>query len=229
MADTKKLCIAIDGPAASGKSTTARLLAKELGYIYIDTGAMYRAATLAVLNKKINPAENEKVNAVVKESDINIKIINGEQHTFLDGEDVSTKIRTPQIDKNISAVATNPDVRKIMVKQQQRLAATGGVVMDGRDIGTVVLPDADLKIFMVASIEARALRRKLDHSEHKLTLDEIKKDIEQRDYADMNRQDSPLMKAKDAVELDNSDLTIEQQVQKILEWIRSAQGESHPE
>lgn len=219
MTPTRKLCIAIDGPAASGKSTTARLLAKRLGYIYIDTGAMYRAATLAVLQKNIDPADPDSVSRVVSQSEISIKIVNGEQHTFLNGQDVSAKIRTPQIDQHISMIATNPAVRKIMVKQQKRLAEQGGVVMDGRDIGTVVLPDADLKVFMVASIEARAKRRQADHSEHNLSLDQIKKEIERRDHADMNRKDSPLVKADDARELDNSYLSIEQQVSTILQWI----------
>ena len=215
----KKLSIAIDGPAASGKSTTARLLAKKLGYIYIDTGAMYRAATLAVLKKDINPEDSKNAGKAVAESEISIKIILQEQHTFLDGEDVSKKIRTPEIDRNISVIATNTDIRKIMVAQQQRLAEQGGVVMDGRDIGTVVLPDADLKVFMIASIEARAKRRLQDQAEHNLTLQEIKDDIERRDFADMNRSDGPLKKAEDARELDNSNLSIDDQVDQIYKWV----------
>lgn len=215
----KKLCIAIDGPAASGKSTTARLLAKKLGYIYIDTGAMYRAATLAVLKRGIDPNDSKSASLAVAESTISIQIIQGEQHTFLDGKDVSKEIRTPEIDRNISVIATNTEIRKIMVAQQRRLAEQGGVVMDGRDIGTVVLPDADLKVFMVASIEARALRRLQDQAEHNLSLREIKDDIERRDFADMNRSDSPLKKAGDARELDNSHLAINDQVELIYKWV----------
>ena len=140
------LTIAIDGPAASGKSTTARLLAKQLGYIYIDTGAMYRAATLAVLDSNADPLDKNAVADVVRRSNIELKIQKGIQHTFLDGRDVSDHIRTPQIDKAINNISTNAEVRKIMVEYQRKTAGQGGVVMDGRDIGTVVLPDADLKV-----------------------------------------------------------------------------------
>jgi cytidylate kinase len=215
-----KLTIAIDGPAASGKSTTARLLAQKLGYIYIDTGAMYRAATLAVLKKNIEPSDQKKVVEVIRNSTIELKIIAGIQHTYLDGNDVSNKIRTPQIDKAINDISTNADVRKIMVNYQRETAQQGGVVMDGRDIGTVVLPDADLKIFMKASIEARAQRRKKDHSAHNISLEEIKEEITRRDHSDMTRKESPLAKAKDARELDNSNLSIDQQVNIILGWIK---------
>jgi CMP/dCMP kinase len=218
---TRKLTIAIDGPAASGKSTTARLLAEKLGYIYIDTGAMYRAASLAAVNSAINPADPGAVTDVVKKSDIQLKIIDGVQHTFLNGDDVSDKIRTPAIDKIIHFISSNADVRKIMVKYQRRTAEQGGVVMDGRDIGTVVLPDADLKVFMEASIEARARRRKKDHSAHNLSFDEIKEEITRRDHSDMTRKESPLVKAADARELDNSELTVDQQVNTILNWIET--------
>lgn len=219
--DSKKLTIAIDGPAASGKSTTARLLAKHLGYIYIDTGAMYRAATLAVLNSDINPQDRASVAGVVEDSTIGLKIIDGVQHTYLNEEDVTDKIRTPQIDRVISTIATNADVRKIMVRHQRATAGQGGVVMDGRDIGTVVLPDADLKVFMKASIEARAKRRMKDQAEHNISLEEIKEDITRRDHLDMNRDESPLVKATDAIELDNSNMTIEEQVKTILSWIKA--------
>lgn len=217
----KKYTIAIDGPAASGKSTTARLVAKQLGYLYIDTGAMYRAATLAVLNADINPFDKDAVAKIIEKSTIDLKMIGDTQHTFLEGADVSHKIRSPQIDKAISNIATNAVVRKIMVKQQQTMAKQGGIVMDGRDIGTVVLPDADIKIFMRASIDARAQRRMKDHSGLNISLDEIKKDIAHRDYLDMTRKESPLKKADDAVELDTSDLTIKEQVTKILDLIES--------
>jgi len=217
----KKAIIAIDGPAASGKSTTARLLAKKLGYIYIDTGAMYRALTLAVLRAHVNPDDPQAVADVAGKSSIDLKIIDGVQHTFLDGSDVSQLIRTPQIDQAISAIATNPRVRQLMVGQQRELAAAGGIVMDGRDIGTVVLPNADLKVFMNASIDARAHRRLKEqgNTDKNLTLEAIRNDIEKRDHADRTRSDGPLLQAADAILLDNSKLTIEQQVEKILSWL----------
>lgn len=216
----KKINIAIDGPAASGKSTTARLLAKQLGYIYIDTGAMYRAATLAVINAEADPANKDTVAKIVEKSKIELKMIDDTQHTFLNKKDVSREIRSPHIDKAISNIATNAAVRKIMVKQQRFMADRGGIVMDGRDIGTVVLPDADIKIFMRASIDARAQRRMKDHSAHGISLDEIKNDIARRDHLDITRKESPLKKADDAIELDTSSLTIEEQVKIILDIIK---------
>jgi len=221
MNSSKKLTIAIDGPAASGKSTTARLLAKKLGYVYIDTGAMYRAVTLAVLQKGANPAEQEEAIEITKESLIELKIINGVQQTFLNGIDVSDDIRSPQIDMAVSQIATNAEIRRIMVKQQQQMAQEGGIVMDGRDIGTVVLPNADLKVFMIASIEARAKRRLKDQQDHSISLEEIKQDIERRDHIDSTRKDGPLKKAGDAQELDNSFLSIEEQIDIILKWVDS--------
>ncbi len=217
----KKLIIAIDGPAASGKSTTAKILAKKLGYIYFDTGAMYRAVTLAVTQKGVDFNDREKVVETAAKSNIELKIINSSQHTFLNNEDVSRKIRTPQIDQNVTHIATNSGVRKIMVKLQRKLAEQGGVVMDGRDIGTVVLPDADLKVFMQATIEARAKRRLGDQAKHNISLADIKQDITRRDHADTTRADSPLKKAADAIELDTSDLTINQQVEHIMQWINN--------
>lgn len=220
MADKKKLTIALDGTAASGKSTTAKILAKKLGYIYFDTGAMYRAVTLAVKMANVDFADKDLVVEVAGKSKIELKNINSSQHTFLNNEDVSRKIRTPQIDLNVTHIATNSGVRKIMVKLQRELAKQGGVVMDGRDIGTVVLPNADLKVFMVATIEARAMRRMGDLSTHDITLEEIKQDIARRDHADSTRKNSPLRKADDAHELDTSNLSIDQQVEKILQWVK---------
>ena len=221
----KKLTIAIDGPAASGKSTTARLLAKKLGYVYIDTGAMYRAATLAVLQKGIDPQKEKEAVRIVNESSIDLKIINGVQHTFLMGIDVGSEIRSPKIDLAVSLIATNGAIRKIMVRQQRRMAEKGGIVMDGRDIGTVVLPNADLKVFMIASIEARSKRRFKDQQGHSVSLQEIRKDIERRDRVDSTRKDGPLKKAGDAKELDNSLLSIDKQVDIILGWVKTVMPE----
>lgn len=224
MKSPKKLTIAIDGPAASGKSTTAKILAKRLGYIYFDTGAMYRAVTLAVQNDKVNPDDKEQVARSAEKNKIHLKITDSEQHTFLNDKDVSHLIRTPQIDLYVSIIANNSAVRKVLVKHQKSMAKAGGIVMDGRDIGTVVLPDADLKVYLFASIEARAQRRLKDQADHDLSFEEIKRDIARRDHNDMTREDSPLKQAHDARLLDNSHMSIEEQVEKILQWIREIEN-----
>ncbi len=218
----KKISIAIDGPAASGKSTTARLVAKKLGYIYIDTGAMYRAATLAVLRSGIDIDDARLVEECVNNNQIIIRVQNGEQHTFLNEEDVSAQIRTPEINRAISAVSSYKGVREIMVRQQRRLAAKGGVVMDGRDIGTVVLPHAELKVFLIASLEERAKRRlkELQQQGETVTLDEVIREIRRRDKLDASRSQAPLKQAEDARLLDTTNLSIEEQVEKIYQWAK---------
>ncbi len=218
----KKINIAIDGPAASGKSTTAKLLAEKLGFIYVDTGAMYRAATLAVLRNNIDPQNKEAVINCLKDTDISIKRINGEQRTYLNDEDVSDLLRSPEINRAISAVASYPKVREIMVKQQRRLAEGGGVIMDGRDIGTVVLPQADLKVFMIADLRERALRRlkEMKKAGQNIELQDVIEEIKRRDELDATRSAGPLKKASGARELDTSALTIEQQVEQIARWAR---------
>ncbi|MCD6374717.1 MAG: (d)CMP kinase [Caldisericaceae bacterium] len=216
----EKIRIAIDGPAASGKSTTARLLAKKLGYLYIDTGAMYRAATLSVLRAGIDIHDEQAVVEHVKKIKISLKIIDGVQRTFLNGENVSGLIRTPEINQVISVISSYPGVRQVLIEQQRQLAREGGVVMDGRDIGTVVLPDAELKVFLVASLEERARRRQLDMERQgiQMDLEEIKKEIARRDELDSSRSAAPLKKAADARELDTTHLTIKQQVEIIYQW-----------
>lgn len=216
-----KISIAIDGPAASGKSTTARLLAKKLGYIYIDTGAMYRAATLAVLRSGVDMAEEKAVESCVKKNRIQIRLEKGEQITLLNDENVNQFIRSPEINEVISQLSSYEAVRREMVTQQRQLAQAGGVVMDGRDIGTVVLPQAELKVFMIASIEARAQRRmqELQNNGLKVSFEQIVKEIENRDHLDSSRDHSPLKKAADARELDTSDLDIAQQVDIIYDWV----------
>ncbi len=216
----KKIRIAIDGPAASGKSTTARLLSKKLGYLYIDTGAMYRAATLAVLRAGIDVQDEQAVERCVRENKITLRIKNGEQRTYLNDEDVSDLIRTPEINNVISIISSYPKVRQILIEQQRALAKEGGIVMDGRDIGTVVLPDAELKVFLVAGLEERARRRQKDLEKQgiRLSLEEIKDEIARRDKLDSERDMSPLRKAPDARELDTTNLTIEQQVEIIYNW-----------
>ena len=219
MKKSKKITIAIDGPAASGKSTTARLVAEKLSYIYIDTGAMYRAVTLKVLNQNIPVTDQEAVARIAKDIDIQFEKNNQKTIIYMDGEDVSDAIRTPEVDRQISPVAANPKVRKILVKKQQEMGREGGVVLDGRDIGTVVFPNAELKIFMVASVEERAKRRlkDLENQGIQADLEKIKEEIRYRDLQDMKRSYGPLKKADDAIEIDTTDLTIEQQVEKILE------------
>ncbi len=215
-----KINIAIDGPAASGKSTTARLLAKRLGYIYIDTGAMYRAATLYLLRHAIDINDEPAVSVCVEQHPIRIFFKEGEQRTFVDEEDVTELLRDPQINRVISVVSSYPVVRKVMVREQRKLAEHKGVVMDGRDIGTVVLPDAELKVFMVASLDQRAQRRlkELQSRGLSVSIDEIKEEIAQRDRLDSKREQSPLLKAEDARELDTSGLTVEEQVTIIYNW-----------
>lgn len=215
-----RINIALDGPAASGKSTTARLLAELLNYVYIDTGAMYRAATLAVLQDDVDINDEDAVTSCVNFHTISIKIDNQGQRTYLDNVDITDQIRTPKINRSISVISSYADVRQAMVAQQRRLAKNGGVVMDGRDIGTVVLPDAELKVFMIAGLEERAWRRykELQKNGIKQDLQDVRREITERDRIDSSRSQAPLRKADDALELDTSSLTIEEQVKIIKEW-----------
>ncbi|SCC09784.1 Cytidylate kinase [Bacillus cereus] len=214
----KRISIAIDGPAAAGKSTVAKVVAKKLSYVYIDTGAMYRTITYAALERKVDIENEEKLMEVVK--NVNIEFQQGEntQLVFLNGQDVSEVIRTPEVTNRVSIVAKHRLVREEMVRRQQELAEKGGVVMDGRDIGTHVLPDAEVKIFMLASVEERAERRHLENINKGFdsNLEQLKKEIAQRDKLDSEREVSPLKKADDALELDTTSLSIEEVVQKIM-------------
>ena len=215
----KKLVIAIDGPAASGKSTTAKITAERLSYLYIDTGAMYRAVTFKVLAQKINLGEVEKISQLAEGTEIRLQQIDNLTKVFLDRQDVTNAIRTPEVTAAVSAVSSIKKVRELMVREQRRMGKEGGVVLEGRDIGTVVFPDADLKIFMVADVGKRAQRRQRDLEEQSvfLSLDELRDQITSRDQKDSERDISPLRKAEDAVILDTSRLTIEQQVNFIVE------------
>ncbi|HZY09815.1 MAG TPA: (d)CMP kinase [Bacteroidota bacterium] len=215
----KKLVIAIDGPAASGKSTTAKITAERLSYLYIDTGAMYRAVTFKVLTQKINLGEVEKISQLAEGTEIRLQQIDNLTKVFLDRQDVTNAIRTPEVTAAVSAVSSIKKVRELMVREQRRMGKEGGVVLEGRDIGTVVFPDADLKIFMVADVGKRAQRRQRDLEEQSvfLSLDELRDQITSRDQKDSERDISPLRKAEDAVILDTSRLTIEQQVNFIVE------------
>lgn len=216
----KNIIIAIDGPAGSGKSTTAKIVAEKLGYIYIDTGAMYRAVTLACIEQNIEINDSE-VAKLVDTLEIELRqSVNG-QRTILNGRDVSDDIRTPEVTKLVSPVSAMEYVRTKMVKQQRQIGKIGGVVMDGRDIGTVVFPNADLKIYLVASIEARAVRRKLELSSKgfDVSIEDLKSQINARDQYDSTRNISPLRKAEDAIEIDTSNITIDQQTSRILNLV----------
>ena len=217
--------IAIDGPAGAGKSTIAKLVAKRLGFIYVDTGAMYRAMALYMIKNGISAKESEKISSTCKSADITIKHENGEQVVYLNGENVNGLIRTEEVGNMASASSVNKDVREKLVELQQKLAATTDVVMDGRDIGTVVLPDARLKIYLTASSEVRAKRRFKELTEKGIECDikVIEQDIVDRDYRDMHREISPLKQADDAIYLDSSDMTIEEVAEKIMELYASEQ------
>ncbi len=224
----RKLVIAIDGPAASGKSTTAQRVAEQLGYLHVDTGAMYRAATLKVLRAGIPAADQERVAGLVESARIELRSANGSQRVLLDGEDVTEEIRTPEVTRAVSAVSSIRRVRDVMVREQRRMGADGGIVLEGRDIGTVVFPGADLKFFMVAGIEARARRRgdELRTRGIQADVDRLKDELRDRDTIDSTRSESPLKKADDAIEVDTSDLTIEQQVALVIATARRVMEEN---
>lgn len=214
----KKIIIAIDGPAGSGKSTSAKIVAEQLGYIYIDTGAMYRAVTLEWLKSGLEMSETV-LNNLVNILHIELKQSESGQRTFLNGKDVSSDIRQPDVTKYVSPVSAFSYVREKMVEQQRLMGINGGVVMDGRDIGTVVFPQAELKIYLVASISARVHRR-LSESIAKginISEEEVRRQIVDRDAYDSSRNNSPLRKADDAIEIDTSDMTITQQTTMIID------------
>ncbi len=220
---SKNLIIAIDGPAGSGKSTTAKLVADKLGYIYIDTGAMYRAITcLAIRNKIIK--DIDKIIELTSNSDIKLKYEHGETQISVDGEDLTDYIRGHDVNENVSDVSRIEGVRKILVEKQREIGKSGhGVVMEGRDIATVVFPNADIKIFLTASIDERAKRRTLQYAENgiKPNEDEIKNNLRNRDEIDSGREISPLKKADNAVVVDTSNVTIDEQVNQILEIVKN--------
>ena len=209
--------IAIDGPAGSGKSTIARILSQKLGFIYVDTGAMYRAIALYCLRKNLKAEEEEKIESLLPEIEVSIAYENGSQVVYLNGEDVSGLIRTPEVSAMTSPVAAYGPVREKLLDLQRKLARENDVVMDGRDIGTHVLPDAELKIYLTASVETRALRRykELEEKGDKTPLSEIEESIRERDERDMNREIAPLKQAEDAYYLDSSELSIDEVVSKM--------------
>lgn len=225
----KKITIAIDGFSSTGKSTVAKQLAKELGYVYVDTGAMYRAVTLYTLRKKYVSEDGFDKDALIAELPlIKLKFIFNPEvgfgEMYLNDEKVEKEIRQMEVSQYVSKVAAVPEVRQMLVAQQQEMGREKGIVMDGRDIGTVVFPDAELKIFMTATAEERAGRRYKELSERgeDVTYKEVLENVEERDLLDTTRKDSPLVKAEDAKEIDNSHLSLEGQFEKILELYNEA-------
>lgn len=213
--------IAIDGPAGAGKSSIAKAASAKLGYIYVDTGALYRSIALYAMNKNL---DNENLIAKLSDIELKLEFLEGSQHVILCGEDVSDKIRTPEVSMEASRVSAIPEVRSFLLDLQKKIARENNIIMDGRDIGTVILPNADLKIFLTASAEERAERR---YKELKLagndtvTYEGILEDIKQRDYNDTHRETAPLKKADDAVILDTTGLTVEESVDSLLNMVKN--------
>lgn len=219
----KTISIAIDGPSGAGKSTLAKSVSKTLGYLYVDTGAIYRTIGYAAFSKGVDPKDGEAVAALLPELEIGLHYgEDGLQHMTLNGADVTDQIRLPEISLYASAVSAHPAVRAHLLEMQRKLARENNVVMDGRDIGTVVLPDATVKIFLTASVEERAMRRfrELEQRGTSQPYDQVLREIVDRDYADTHRAIAPLRRAEDAVELDTGTLTFDESLRLLLETIR---------
>mgnify|MGYP000984854174 FL=1 len=223
----KYISVAVDGPAGSGKSTITKMVAKDLGYNYVDTGAMYRALTYNFLKNNLTELNEVKINLLLNKVNFEVKFIDRVQYVFVNGEDVSEKIRTAEVSKFTSLFAKSPAVREFLIDTQRNLAMSNNIIMDGRDIASVVLPNADVKIFLTASVEERARRRVLDFERQgvvDIDFDKVKADIAARDYQDENRDIAPLVKVDDAVLIDTTNLTITEVVEKMTELIKRAEG-----
>lgn len=218
--------IAIDGPAGAGKSTVARRAAAQLGFLYVDTGAMYRAIGLYALRREIDPGNAEQVAALLPQIELKLDYADGVQHVLLNGEDVGDAIRTPEASMAASSVSAHPPVRAFLLESQRALGRARSVVMDGRDIGTVVFPDADVKIFLTASAEARAERRcrELREKGEQIDFDAVLADIRARDYNDSHRAAAPLRPAEDSVLLDTTSMNLEESVQEVLRIVQENTG-----
>ena len=217
--------VAIDGPASSGKSTISKLIAKENHFVYLDTGAMYRVVTLAVLRNHISLDDYEAIENLVQNIEIGFSMQDGKQSVFMNKEDVTNEIRSLEVTKNVSAVSALKEVRTRLVHLQREIAENHSIIMDGRDIGTVVLPQAEIKIFLVASVEERAKRRFIENQEKgiEMSYEELVEDIRRRDYIDSTRKESPLKKAEDAIEIDTTTMTIEDVVKTVTTLIQKNQ------
>ncbi|MFH1196417.1 MAG: (d)CMP kinase [bacterium] len=217
---SKKIIVAIDGPAGSGKSTAAKNLANEFGFLYLDTGAMYRAVTYLVLKEGIYE-QNDKIIELIKTIDLKLKYENGKTRVFLNSDEITEEIRTPEVTSLVSEVSIIPEVREELVRLQRQIGEQGSIVTEGRDITTVVFPNADLKIYLTASVDERAKRRFKEYKDKGIEIDftEVKNNIEKRDKIDSGREISPLMKADDAIEIDTSDITVEEELQRLSELV----------
>ena len=220
--NTKKIAIAIDGPAGAGKSSISKVVANELGYLYIDTGAMYRGVTWAVLDSHVNVKNQNDVESLLPSLDLTLEPTANACKVFVKGQDVTNLIRQQQINENVSTIASYKGVREYLVERQQAMAAVGGVILDGRDIGSVVLPKAELKIYLTASVDARAKRRWLEvqGTSNEQSLEDIKKNVESRDAMDKNRDESPLVCVEDAIVVDSSNMTFDETVEHILHLVQ---------
>ena len=223
--------IAIDGPAGAGKSTVARAVAKKLGILYLDTGAMYRAMALKAMREGIDPNDKEQVLPLLECTEIYAKNIGGPQHTYLDGEDVSGLIRTPEISRGASDISAIPDVRIKLAQIQRNIAHTSDVVMDGREIGSYVIPECENKFYVTASVDERARRRLLELKEkgrdNGMTVEDMAKDIAERDYNDSHRAFAPLLRLPEAILIDTTDLTIDEAVNAVLKNLKNIGAEAH--
>ncbi len=217
----KHINIALDGPSGSGKSTVAKELSKKLNILYLDTGAMYRAAACKAISLGVDTLDEEKVSSFIDDIDLDIRYIDGTQHTFLDGKDVSARIREPEVSMAASNISSLKCVRMKMVSMQREIAKSMSCILDGRDIGSFVLPDAKYKFYITAAPEVRTARRKAELESRGFQVDfhELLKEIEQRDYNDKHRDFAPLVQAKDAILIDTSDMSVHEVLEKILSYI----------
>ena len=222
----KYVSVAVDGPAGSGKSTITKMVAKSLGFNYVDTGAMYRALTFNFLSNGLDELEEEKIKELLSKTDFKVEYVDGVQYVYVNDVEVSDKIRTAEVSKFTSLFAKSPAVRDFLIDTQRNLANTNNIIMDGRDIASVVLPNADVKIFLTASVEERARRRVLDFERQgieNVDFEKVKEDIKARDWQDENRDIAPLVKVDSATLLDTTSLTIDEVVKKMTELVKSVE------
>lgn len=222
----KYVSVAVDGPAGSGKSTITKMVAKSLGFNYVDTGAMYRALTYNFLSNGLDELEEEKIKELLSKTDFKVEYVDGVQYVYVNDEEVSDKIRTSEVSKFTSLFAKSPSVRDFLIDTQRNLANTNNIIMDGRDIASVVLPNADVKIFLTASVEERARRRVLDFERQgieNVDFEKVKEDIKARDWQDENRDIAPLVKVESATLIDTTSLSIDEVVEKMTELVKSVE------